>query len=263
MIPTIAFAAICVSAVIQIVFILAKFKKEDLVSHYLLLAASLLLFGTIVDRSIRMNFVAVTDTYESLVFFSGVVCLLLFLYRVQRRIRVARGVLFGGTIVALALLAVSSSPIAPSAIEPPIPALQSYWLVLHVTCSFIGEAFFTVAFVASVYFLMTKDEERKKNLDRLTYTAIGIGYPVFTAGALVFGAIWAKYAWGAYWSWDPKETWALITWLTYTVWLHMRLIRKLKGKATAVVSILGYVFTIFTFFGVNYLLTGLHSYAAS
>ena len=97
-------------------------------------------------------------------------------------------IVFGGTIVALAMLAISSSPIAPSDIQRPIPALQSYWLVLHVTCSFIGEAFFTVAFAASIYFLVTKDEEKRKNLDRVIYTSIGIGYPIFTAGALIFGA---------------------------------------------------------------------------
>jgi ABC-type transport system involved in cytochrome c biogenesis permease subunit len=195
-----------------------------------------------------------------LIFFSGVIALLLFIYRLQKRISVLPWVMFGGSVVAIALLAISSSPIAPSEISRPIPALQSYWLVLHVTCSFIGEAFFTVAFVASIYFLATKDEEKRKNLDRVIYTTIGIGYPIFTAGALIFGAIWAKYAWGAYWSWDPKETWALITWLTYTVYLHMRLIRKMRGKFSAIVSIVGYLFTLFTFFGVNFLLSGLHSY---
>lgn len=260
MIPTIAFALLGASAVIQTIYLVRKNTEGDPFSHYTLLAASLLLFGTIVERSIRIEFVAVTNTFESLVFFSGVIALLLFIYRLQKRIKVLAFVLFGGTIVALALLAITSSPIAPSEIRAPIPALQSYWLVLHVTCSFIGEAFFTVAFIASIYFLATKDVEKRSNVDRIIYTTIGIGYPIFTAGALIFGAIWAKYAWGTYWSWDPKETWALITWLTYTVYLHMRLIRKLRGKISAAISIVGYLFTIFTFFGVNFLLSGLHSY---
>jgi ABC-type transport system involved in cytochrome c biogenesis permease subunit len=78
---------------------------------------------------------------------------------------------------------------------------------------------------------------------------------------LVFGAVWAEHAWGRYWSWDPKETWALITWLTYTVYLHVRFILKKRRKLAAVISIAGFAFTLFTFFGVNYLLPGLHSYA--
>ena len=167
---------------------------------------------------------------------------------------------FGATIVGIFLLAVASSPIAPDTIEPPIPALQSYWLVMHVIFSFIGEAFFVVGFVTAIYYLAVRDEEKKKNADRMLYTSIAIGYPIFTAGALVFGAIWAETAWGSYWSWDPKETWALVTWLTYTAFLHSRLVKRFRGKVSAYLSIIGFVFTIFTFFGVNYLLSGFHSY---
>jgi cytochrome c-type biogenesis protein CcsB len=129
-----------------------------------------------------------------------------------------------------------------------------------VTLSFIGESFFIVAFVSSILYLGSRDEEKRERLDRLTYTSIGIGYPIFTVGALIFGAIWAQTAWGNYWSWDPKETWALITWLVYTAFLHTRLVRRLRGRISAILSIVGFAFTIFTFFGVNYLLSGLHSY---
>ncbi|MBI9098829.1 MAG: cytochrome c biogenesis protein CcsA, partial [Spirochaetaceae bacterium] len=207
-----------------------------------------------------IDFVAVTNTFESLVFYSGVIALVLFAYRVQKKWNIYPFIVFGSTIVALMLLAIASSPIAPSDIQPPIPALQSYWLVLHVTFAFIGEAFFTVAFIAAIYYLVVKDEEKKANADRIIYTATAIGYPIFTAGALIFGAIWAEAAWGAFWSWDPKETWALITWLTYTAYLHMRFIKKYKGRASAIIQIVAYGFTLFTFFGVNYLLSGLHSY---
>lgn len=258
---TAAFALIGLSLVVQIVVLIRGQRSADPASHYLLLVSALLLFAVTVYRSIRIGFVAVTNTYESLVFYSGVIALLMFVYRIQRRIPVLRFVVFGATCVALGLLAIASSPIAPRTIEPPIPALQSYWLVLHVTFSFIGEAFFTIAFAASVYYLVAKDEKRRKDTDRIIYTTIAVGYPVFTFGALIFGAIWAKYAWGRYWSWDPKETWALITWLTYTAYLHTRLVRKLRGSVSAVISIIGYAFTLFTFFGVNYLLAGLHSYA--
>ena len=234
MIATVAFIILALATIAQIVFLLAK--KSDSLSHWGLLVAALLLVGTIIYRSTVINFVAVTNTYESLVFFSAMIALIVFIYRIQKRIRYFSLIGIGASVIALALLALSSSPIAPSGIEPPIPALQSYWLVLHVTMSFIGEAFFTVSFVASIIYLSTKNEERKKNVDQIIYTTIGIGYQIFTAGALIFGAIWAKSAWGSYWSWDPKETWALITWLTYTAYLHTRFVRKFRGKFSPRVS---------------------------
>ncbi|MBA7590021.1 Cytochrome c biogenesis protein CcsA [subsurface metagenome] len=98
-------------------------------------------------------------------------------------------------------------------------------------------------------------------LDTISYRAIAIGFPIFTLGALIFGAVWAKYAWGDYWSWDPKETWALITWVVYALYLHARIVHGWKGRVAAWVSIIGFLATMFTLFGVNYLLSGLHSYA--
>jgi len=255
----IAFGVLAAAAVVQVVFLFAR-RKPDPVSHWLLAAAGLLLLSVTVERSIAISFAAVTNTFESLVFFSAVLCFVLSGWRLAARDRVPPLVIFGGTVVALALLAVASSPIAPRDVAPPIPALQSSWLVLHVTCSFIGEAFFAVAFVASVARLAARDAERRARLDRLTSTAIGIGYPVFTAGALIFGAIWAQTAWGAWWSWDPKETWALVTWLVYTAYLHARFVARLRGTATAIIAVAGFVLALFTFFGVNYLLAGLHSY---
>jgi ABC-type transport system involved in cytochrome c biogenesis permease subunit len=180
--------------------------------------------------------------------------------RVAVRRPIMRFVLFGGTVVALALLAASSSPLFPKDLQPPIPALQSAWLVLHVTLAFVGESFFVVSFVAAIIYLLVRDEEKRKGIDRIIYTAIGIGYPIFTAGALIFGAIWAQTAWGRYWSWDPKETWALITWLIYTAYLHTRFVKRLRGRVSAILAVVGFAATIFTFFGVNYLLSGLHSY---
>jgi ABC-type transport system involved in cytochrome c biogenesis permease subunit len=144
--------------------------------------------------------------------------------------------------------------------HPPIPALQSSWLVLHVTFSFIGEAFFVIAFASALVQLFGRSPAVREEADRITYATVAAGYAVFTAGALIFGMVWAKQAWGSYWSWDPKETWALITWLTYTLYLHLRLFRGMRGRASAAVAVLGFLFTLFTFFGVNYLLPSLHSY---
>lgn len=260
MTTTIAFALLVLAVIVQVVFLLTRKKTVDPFSHYIVFAASLLLLATIIVRSVQIRFVAVTNTFESLVFFAAAIGLVLFVYRLWAKEKTVQFIQFGASIIAVILLAVASSPIAPKEVLPPIPALQSYWLVLHVTCAFIGEAFFVISFVAAILYLLTKDKEGQKNLDRIIYTTIGIGYPIYTGGALIFGAIWAQAAWGRYWGWDPKETWALVTWLTYTVYLHTRLVRKLRGKFSAWVAVAGFVFTIFTFFGVNFLLYGLHSY---
>ncbi|MFD2168830.1 c-type cytochrome biogenesis protein CcsB [Tumebacillus lipolyticus] len=102
------------------------------------------------------------------------------------------------------------------------------------------------------------DEEM---LDELSYRAVAIGYPVFTLGALVFAMIWAQEAWGSYWSWDPKETWALITWLYYTAYLHLRLRQGWEGVRTAWMAVAGFVVILFLLVGVNLLISGLHAYA--
>jgi cytochrome c-type biogenesis protein CcsB len=97
-------------------------------------------------------------------------------------------------------------------------------------------------------------------LDHLTYRLIAFGWPLFTAGGLVMGAIWANSAWGTYWGWDPKETWSLITWFVYSIYLHSRYVRGWKGTQTAVISSVGFLAVIFTYLGVNLVLSGLHAY---
>jgi cytochrome c-type biogenesis protein CcsB len=99
-------------------------------------------------------------------------------------------------------------------------------------------------------------------LDEITYKLIAIGFPIFTLGGLIFGALWANQAWGKYWSWDPKETWSLITWFLYAFYLHSRLMRGWRGKKVAMVAVIGFVAVIFTYLGVNLLLSGLHSYGS-
>jgi cytochrome c-type biogenesis protein CcsB len=97
-------------------------------------------------------------------------------------------------------------------------------------------------------------------LDEITYKGIAIGFPIFTLGGLIFGAIWADQAWGVYWSWDPKETWSLITWFVYAFYLHARLLRGWRGHKIAVVAVVGFFAVVFTYLGVNLLLSGLHQY---
>ncbi len=97
-------------------------------------------------------------------------------------------------------------------------------------------------------------------LDDITYKSIAIGFPLFTIGGLLMGAIWANSAWGRYWSWDPKETWSLITWFVYALYLHARFVSGWRGKRVAILSVTGFIAVIFTYLGVNLVLSGLHSY---
>jgi cytochrome c-type biogenesis protein CcsB len=99
-------------------------------------------------------------------------------------------------------------------------------------------------------------------LDRLSYVSVMIAYPLMTA-VIITGAVWANYAWGTYWSWDPKETASLITWLIYTLYLHARITANWTGRPVALISIIGFVSVVFTFLGVNILLSGLHSYGSA
>ena len=258
--PVLAFGLLCLAAALQAAFLLRRGSRPDPLSPWLLAAAALLLLAQFALRSIEIRFPALTGTFESLVFYAAFVALVLVLYRLQKRLPFIPLIQFGATIAAAALLAVASSPIAPKEALPPIPALKSGWLALHVSFSFIGEAFFVTSFVAALAFLFVKDPARRAEYDRVTYTSVALGYPIFTAGALIFGAIWAQRAWGSWWSWDPKETWALVTWLVYTFYLHLRLIRRRTDRLAALVAVVGFLCTVFTFFGVNFLLAGLHSY---
>lgn len=154
---------------------------------------------------------------------------------------------------------------AANGIQPLVPALQSYWMKIHVPANFIGYGAFSLsAMVAAAYLLAEKGVLASrlpalKVMDDLMYKSIAIGFIFFTI-ATILGAMWAAEAWGGYWSWDPKETWALIVWLNYAAWLHLRLIKGLRGNALAWWALIGLIVTTFAFLGVNMFLTGLHSY---
>ena len=151
------------------------------------------------------------------------------------------------------------------AIQPLVPALQSYWMKIHVPANVVGYgAFSLAAMVASAYLLAKKGilTSRLPSLDVLDdvmYKSIAVGFAFFTI-ATILGAMWAAEAWGGYWSWDPKETWALIVWLNYAAWLHLRMVKGLRGPVLAWWALIGLLVTTFAFLGVNMFLSGLHSY---
>ncbi len=292
--------------------------------------------------------IPLTNLYESLVFF--VWCLILGYLIVEFRYKNRSFGAFVTPVAALALLFISLSGMSTQ-IEPLVPALQSNWLLAHVTLSFISYSAFALSFSTGLMYLIatTKRGEgayafwtvtlgvflavlmamvldfirfkaaglapgseefiksflfkstyknpeasmrlvsylatiliifltwryggalkriiegfklQPATLDEITYKAVAIGFPIFTLGGLIFGAIWADQAWGVYWSWDPKETWSLITWFIYAFYLHARFLRGWRGHKISVVAVMGFVAVIFTYLGVNLLLSGLHSYGS-
>jgi cytochrome c-type biogenesis protein CcsB len=157
---------------------------------------------------------------------------------------------------------------------PLVPALRSYWLVIHVGAAVLAFGLFTVAAAVSALQIVSERAETKggvgsgfaaalpasSTLDRLAYRLIAVGFPVWTFGPLIMGAIWAEASWGRYWGWDPKEVWALITWLAYAAFLHARATAGWKGSKASAVSLVAYGTVLFSYFGVNILFNGLHSY---
>ena len=148
-----------------------------------------------------------------------------------------------------------------------MPALKSNWLGFHVSMAIIAYGAFGVAFGVAMAFLLKDKVHGKiaetipdeKTLDLIIYRAVALGF-LFLTLCMVTGAIWANNAWGSYWNWDPKETWSLITWIIYAVFLHLRIRKGMTGKKAALFAALGFICVIFTYIGVNTLLSGLHSY---
>jgi cytochrome c-type biogenesis protein CcsB len=214
----------------------------------------------LVVRSVASGHPPVTSLYEYLSFFAWAVVVAFLL--VWRRKGLELLTVFAAP-VAFAMMVIAS--LFPARIEEQLmPALQSYWLWIHVSVAVLAEAAFAVAFVASVLYLVGArrgflGSAGADALDAVTYRAIGIGFPLFTIGALFAGAVWAQRAWGSPWSWDPKETSSLIVWLIYAIYLHARLVRGIRGTGVAALSVVGFAMTVFTILG-SMILGGLHSY---
>jgi cytochrome c-type biogenesis protein CcsB len=207
-----------------------------------------------------------SNLYESLVFFSFCIALISLFVEFKFNLKIL-GVV--ASPIPFLAMAYASLPKVSNEIQPLIPALQSNWLIAHVMTCFIGYAAFAVAFGVSILFIIKSSGKEKSSgvagmipdldtLDELTHQMVMFGF-LFLSIGIITGSVWASQAWGRYWGWDPKETWSLITWLIYATLLHARMVRGWMGKKIAVLSIIGFLAVIFTYFGVN-LLPGLHSY---
>ena len=209
----------------------------------------------VVARTVRTGHSPFTSMYEFSVSFVWGILLVGGLFFLKYR-----NLVIQCFVLAIALLLMRYAAALPSASAPLVPALQNNLLLAaHVFSAVIAYGAFTVGFAASVLLLVQQNNRfrslpAKEKLEGISYHSVVIGFPFMTL-VIVLGAIWADVAWGSFWSWDPKETASLITWLLYAGYLHARVLRKWKGKYSAILLIVGFVAVLFTFFG-NYLFGG-------
>lgn len=263
---TIAFAAYALSSLGFLFHTALKKEKVGRIALYLAGAGFVLHTGAIVLRVIESGRLPFSNQFEFATSFTwGIVLCYLVLHILYRFTAV------GTFVMPIAFLVMGYASVLPKTIKPLMPALQSNWLYVHVGTAIISYGAFAVsAGLAAMYLInlyQKKDNTPKDNKqfldaetsDYLSYRVISFGYLMLTL-VILTGAIWAKAAWSRYWAWDPKETWSLITWLIYSVYLHLRLNRGWVGKPAAWFAVIGFICVIFTFIGVNTLLAGLHSY---
>jgi len=211
-------------------------------------------FLLLIFRSYYAQHPPFTNLYETMILLPFLFSLRLVFWRNQVSGNTKYWVI--GVILLLDVIAIML-PEKMKIIKPLMPALNSVWMYIHVPAYFIAYASMLVAAVLAVLLVIRKDDREilAKKLDG----EVKIAFFFLNAG-LITGAIWAYFSWGTYWGWDPKETWSLITWLVYSVYLHLRFVRKRSRKVSAIASIVGYLTMMFTLFGVNWLYASVHSY---
>lgn len=216
--------------------------------------------------------IPVSSLYEVFILFIVLTALIYLYYEQKYKTRSLGGFVMLIISSAVAFLLWYTFDRGAHEIQPLVPALKSYWMKIHVPANFVGYGAFSIAAMIGIAYLLTERAAAKNPdgvmatkmpklsvMDDLMYKTISLGFAFFTI-ATILGAMWAAEAWGGYWSWDPKETWALIVWLNYAAWLHIRMTKGWRGKPMAWWAIIGLFVTTFAFLGVNMFLSGLHSY---
>lgn len=248
-------------------FAFAASKKDKLASAAWLLQAAVFVLHTaaLVLRGIAAGRWPMTNQYEFATSFAWALCLVSLIF-----VRKYRFPMLGAFAVPLILLMLGYASMQNREITELMPSLKSAWLAFHVSTAIIAYGSFGLTFVLSLVFLFREKFREDsfwerhipapEKLDMISYRSASLGM-LFLTLTILTGAIWAEQAWGSYWSWDPKETWSLVTWIVYAVYLHLRIRRGWKGKAAACFGVVGFVCVIFTYIGVNVLLPGIHSYA--
>ena len=257
-----------VATVMYMVFLVNPREILGRAAHWLIAGGFIIHCAFTIARYVEAGHTPITNLHESLSFFSLTVIGVFIAF--ERKYHVF---ILGSFVTPLALLLMLASSLYPAAIPELPPALKSNWLFVHSTLAFLSYATFAVAFGSAIMYLIQEHFLKRKRLgplyqklpsldilDEINYRCLTFGFPLLTV-AIITGAIWAETAWGTYWSWDPKETWSMITWFIYAALLHGRLTTGWRGRRAAILSIVGFFFLLFTFLGVN-LLPGesQHSY---
>ena len=254
-----------VSMVLFFVFFALKKDKAGSWGNIAIAVAFALHTAALVVRGIGAGRLPLTNQYEFATSFAwGIaLCYLVFQWKFSFRA-------LGAFVTPVIIIIIGYAAMQSKQVKELMPALQSGWLALHVSTAIISYGSFGVSCAVSAMFLLRQrmahsefwqsNVPEGKKLDLISYRAVSLGF-LFLTMVLITGAIWAEQAWGSYWSWDPKETWALITWFIYAIYLHLRISKGWQGKSAAIFSVVGFVCVIFTYIGVNTLLPGIHSYA--
>jgi cytochrome c-type biogenesis protein CcsB len=222
----------------------------------------------LINRWWEYKYFPLSNLYESLIFLSCLLCgFSLWIDQINR----FSATLINPIILSLSLFANFILPQSLQEANKLVPSLQSDWLMFHVSAMIISYASLICGSLFSIFLLMLKFLEKKEkngekpkdliyeNLDKFSYKIIGIGFALLTLG-IIAGAVWANEAWGSYWSWDPKETWSLITWLIFASYLHARIVKKWEKEKVAIIASIGFLVIWICYLGVNFLAKGLHSY---
>ena len=221
--------------------------------------------AALVCRGIGAGRLPLTNQYEFATSFAWGLCLVSLIFVLKFKFPV-----LGAFSAPVVFLIIGYAAMQSKEVKNLMPALRSNWLGFHVSTAIIAYGAFGVSFVLGVIFLLRErmrergflDQHipKREKLDVIAYRSVSLGL-LFLTFTIVTGAIWAERAWGSYWSWDPKETWSLVTWIIYAAYLHLRIRRGWQGRAAAIFAVIGFVCVIFTYIGVNTLLPGVHSYA--
>lgn len=261
----ISLAAYVAAMALFFLFFVAKKDKLGQYGNYMMAAAFLAHTLALVSRGIGAGRLPLTNQYEFATSFAWGICLCYLAFQWRFSFKA-----LGAFVTPVIIVIVGYAAMQNKQVRELMPALRSGWLALHVSTAIVAYGAFGVSCAVSAMFLLRqrmagsefwqKNVPEGKKLDLISYRAVSLGF-LFLTMVLVTGAIWAEQAWGSYWSWDPKETWALITWFIYAIYLHLRISKGWKGKSAAIFSVIGFVCVIFTYIGVNTLLPGIHSYA--
>ena len=253
------------SMILYFAFIAARREKLAAVAEILQGLGFVLHTAALVIRGIGAGRLPLTNQYEFATSFAWGLCLVSLVFVLKYRFQV-----LGAFAAPVIFLIIGYAAMQSRDVHELMPALRSNWLGFHVSTAIIAYGAFGVSFVLGIIFLMRegmKDQSfldrhvpSREKLDLIGYRSVSLGL-LFLTFTILTGAIWAERAWGSYWSWDPKETWSLITWLIYAIYLHLRLRRGWRGRAAAIFAIVGFIAVLFTYVGVNTFLPGVHSYA--